>query len=122
MENQGKKTELLNASCHMPDVIEMPYLPPVLGAEVADCADSRTWRLAGPTCLAGDVIGDYHFPVEVIPGERLLFEDMAIYTTCKKNTFNGMLLPAIWVYREDGTCEELVHFGYEDFKARLGRI
>ncbi len=68
------------------------------------------------------MIGDYHFPVEVIPGERLLFEDMAIYTTCKKNTFNGMLLPAIWVYREDGTCEELVHFGYEDFKARLGRI
>ena len=68
------------------------------------------------------MIGDYHFPVEVIPGERLLFEDMAIYTTCKKNTFNGMLLPAIWVSREDGTCEELVHFGYEDFKARLGRI
>ena len=110
-----------SAACHMPDVIEMPYLPPVLGAEAADCADSRTWRLAGPTCLAGDVIGDYRFPEEVIAGERLLFGDMAIYTTCKNNTFNGMPLPAIWVYREDGTCEELVHFWYEDFKARLGR-
>ncbi len=112
----------MKSSCHMPDVIEMPYLPPVLGAEDADCADSRAWRLAGSTCLAGDVIGDYRFPGEVIAGERLLFGDMAIYITCKNNTFNGMPIPAIWVYREDGTCEELVHFGYEDFKARLGRI
>ena len=124
LEKDPALAELLDASaaCHMPDVIEMPYLPPVLGAEATDCADSRTWRLAGPTCLAGDVIGDYRFPGEIIAGERLLFGDMAIYTTCKNNTFNGMPLPAIWVYREDGTCEELVHFGYEDFKARLGRI
>ena len=123
VKNQDTQIAILDASaaCHMPDVIEMPYLPPVLGAEAADCADSRTWRLAGPTCLAGDVIGDYRFPEEVIAGERLLFGDMAIYTTCKNNTFNGMPLPAIWVYREDGTCEELVHFWYEDFKARLGR-
>ena len=124
VKNKDTRIAILDASaaCHMPDVIEMPYLPPVLGAEAADCADSRTWRLAGPTCLAGDVIGDYRFPGEGIAGERLLFGDMAIYTTCKNNTFNGMPLPAIWVYREDGTCEELVHFGYEDFKARLGRI
>lgn len=123
VKNQDTQIAILDASaaCHMPDVIEMPYLPPVLGAEAADHADSRTWRLAGPTCLAGDVIGDYRFPEEVIAGERLLFGDMAIYTTCKNNTFNGMPLPAIWVYREDGTCEELVHFGYEDFKVRLGR-
>ena len=124
VKNKDTQIAILDASaaCHMPDVIEMPYLPPVLGAEAVDCADSRTWRLAGPTCLAGDVIGDYRFATEIHPGDRLLFGDMAIYTTCKNNTFNGMPLPAIRVYREDGTCEELVHFGYEDFKKRLGRI
>ena len=71
---------------------------------------------------AGDVIGDYSFEQPIRIGDRLVFEDMAIYSMVKNNTFNGMPLPAIWVHREDGTCEELAHFGYEDFKARLGRI
>ena len=71
--------------------------------------------------MSGDVIGDYSFQNPLAYGDLLMFGDMAIYTTCKNNTFNGMPLPAIWVYREDGTCEELVHFGYEDFKVRLGR-
>ena len=123
MKNKDTQIAILDASaaCHMPDVIEMPYLPPVLGAEATDCADSRTWRLAGQTCLAGDVIGDYRFPGEIIAGERLLFGDMAIYTTCKNNTFNGMPLPDIWLRRDDNTMLRLTNFGYADFKGRLGR-
>ncbi|EFB74418.1 carboxynorspermidine decarboxylase [Subdoligranulum variabile] len=109
-----------SAACHMPDVIEMPYRPPLLGS--ADAGEKPcTVRLAGPTCLAGDVIGDYSFDAEPQPGDLLVFGDMAIYTTCKNNTFNGMPLPAIWTRGADGTCRELVQFGYRDFKVRLGR-
>ena len=109
-----------SAACHMPDVIEMPYRPPLLFA--ADVGEKPcTVRLAGPTCLAGDVIGDYGFDAVPRPGDLLVFGDMAIYTTCKNNTFNGMPLPAIWVRGTDGACRELVQFGYRDFKYRLGR-
>ena len=79
-----------------------------------------TIRLGGPTCLAGDVVGDYSFDAPLAEGDRLIFGDMAIYTTCKNNTFNGMPLPPIWALAEDGTCRELVRFGYNDFKMRLG--
>ena len=79
-----------------------------------------TVRLGGPTCLAGDVVGDYSFDAPLAEGDRLIFGDMAIYTTCKNNTFNGMPLPPIWALAEDGTCRELVRFGYNDFKMRLG--
>ena len=71
-------------------------------------------------CLAGDVVGDYSFDAPLAEGDRLIFGDMAIYTTCKNNTFNGMPLPPIWALAEDGTCRELVRFGYNDFKMRLG--
>ena len=81
-----------------------------------------TVRLAGPTCLAGDVIGDYSFDTEPKIGDLLVFGDMAIYTTCKNNTFNGMPLPAIYTRKPDGRTEEIVHFGYRDFKYRLGRM
>lgn len=109
-----------SAACHMPDVIEMPYRPPLLFA--ADVGEKPcTVRLAGPTCLAGDVIGDYGFDAVPRPGDLLVFGDMAIYTTCKNNTFNGMPLPAIWARGADGSCRELVQFGYRDFKYRLGR-
>ena len=108
-----------SAACHMPDVIEMPYLPPVLGAEAADHADSRTWRLAGPTCLAGDVIGDYSFDHQLQSGEKLVFCDMAIYSMVKNNTFNGIPLPDIVIMDSDGECKVWKHFGYEDFKGRL---
>ena len=77
------------------------------------------YRLAGPTCLAGDVIGDYSFAQPLKCGDRLEFQDMAIYTMVKTNTFNGMRLPDIVLEREDGTCEIVKTFGYEDFKARL---
>jgi len=108
-----------SAACHMPDVIEMPYKPPLYGAD-ADCKKKCIYRLAGPTCLAGDVIGDYGFDEKVHEGDLLLFGDMAIYTTCKNNTFNGMPLPNIWKRDEEGTLIRLTEFGYKDFKMRLG--
>ena len=110
----------MSAACHAPDVLEMPYRPPLLGAgEPGELA--HTYRLGGPTCLAGDVIGDYSFAAPLRVGNLLVFGDMAIYTTCKNNTFNGMPLPGIWVMRENGCIERLADFGYEDFKRRLGR-
>ena len=111
----------MSAACHTPDVIEMPYRPPLLNAGEAR-EKACTVRLGGPTCLAGDVIGDYSFDEPLTEGERLVFGDMAIYTTCKNNTFNGMPLPPIWLLQADGSCRELVRFGYADFKMRLGRM
>ena len=111
----------MSAACHTPDVIEMPYRPPLLNA--GEPGEKRcTIRLGGPTCLAGDVIGDYSFDAPLAEGDRLIFGDMAIYSTCKNNTFNGMPLPDIWVLHEDGTPEQLARFGYADFKMRLGRF
>lgn len=110
----------MSAACHAPDVIEMPYRPPLFGA--GDVGEKPfPYRLGGPTCLSGDVIGDYSFDAPLREGDRLIFGDMAIYTTCKNNTFNGMPLPAIWVLRENGALEPLRTFGYADFKTRLGR-
>ena len=111
----------MSAACHTPDVIEMPYRPPLLDAGEAG-EKTCTVRLGGPTCLAGDVIGDYSFDEPLTEGERLVFGDMAIYTTCKNNTFNGMPLPPIWLLQADGSCRELVRFGYADFKMRLGKM
>lgn len=110
----------MSPACHTPDVIEMPYRPPLyLSGEAKEKA--YTYRLAGPTCLAGDVVGDYSFDTALSEGNHLLYEDMAIYSTCKNNTFNGMPLPDIWVANSDGTYKLLARFGYEDFKFRLGR-
>ena len=111
----------MSAACHTPDVIEMPYRPPLLDA--GEPGEKRcTIRLGGPTCLAGDVIGDYSFDAPLAEGDRLIFGDMAIYSTCKNNPFNGMPLPDIGVLHEDGTPEQLARFGYADFKMRLGRF
>lgn len=107
-----------SAACHMPDVLEMPYRPPLKDAGRAEEKD-YTYRLAGPTCLAGDVIGDYSFQSPLAVGERLIFEDMAIYSMVKNNTFNGMPLPAIAIQKTDGQCEIVKQFGYKDFKMRL---
>ena len=110
----------MSAACHTPDVLEMPYRPPLLGAgEPGEKA--FTCRLGGPTCLSGDVIGDYSFDAPLREGDRLIFGDMAIYTTCKNNTFNGMPLPDIRVLRKSGETELIRSFGYQDFKMRLGR-
>ncbi len=108
-----------SAACHMPDVLEMPYRPPLLDSGKAG-ERPYTYRLTGPTCLAGDVIGDYSFDAPLAPGDRLIFGDMAIYTMVKNNTFNGMNLPAIVLRHEDGSDQILRTFGYENFKCRLG--
>ncbi len=116
----GITTLLLDtsAACHMPDVLEMPYRPPLQGSGEAN-EKAYTYRLSSCTCLAGDVIGDFSFDHEVKPGDRLTFEDMAIYSMVKNNTFNGMALPSIYLMHEDGECELVKEFGYEDFKMRL---
>lgn len=107
-----------SAACHMPDVIEMPYRPPVKDSGKPG-EKKYTFRLGGPTCLAGDVIGDYSFDQELVPGSTVIFEDMALYTMVKTNTFNGMPLPSI-VYRRKSGEELLVRsFSYENFKNRL---
>lgn len=119
VENNGIKIAILDvsAACHMPDVIEMPYTPPLYQATEEN---GYAYRLAGPTCLAGDVIGDYVFGQELERGDLLLFGDMAIYTTCKNNTFNGMPLPCILKRDRQGVLSEVRTFGYETFKSRLG--
>ena len=107
-----------SAACHMPDVLEMPYRPPLQDGYEAE-EKEYTYRLAGPTCLAGDVIGDYSFEEPLKRGDTLTFEDMAIYTMVKNNTFNGMRLPAIVLEDKDGECRVVRQFEYEDFKMRL---
>lgn len=120
LENSGNIAVLdTSAACHMPDVLEMPYLPPLLGTDEKE-ESGITVRLGGPTCLSGDVIGEYRFRQLPEYGDLLMFGDMAIYTTCKNNTFNGMPLPDIWLRHGDNTMQQLTDFGYMDFKERLG--
>ncbi len=107
-----------SAACHMPDVLEMPYRPPLKDSEEAG-EMNYTYRLSSRTCLAGDIIGDYSFDVEKNIGDRLYFEDMAIYSMVKNNTFNGMPLPDIDIMHENGEVEVIKRFGYANFKERL---
>ncbi len=119
MEN-GMKLAILDtsAACHMPDVLEMPYRPKIIGSEEKG-EYPYSYRLGGPTCLAGDVIGDYSFPEPLKVGDRLIFCDMAIYSMVKNNTFNGINLPSIYLRKEDGSLQKIKEFSYEDFKGRL---
>lgn len=121
LEKPDKRLAILDmsAACHTPDVIEMPYTPPLMCAGEPN-EKEYTYILGGPTCLAGDVIGTYSFGNELKEQDRLIFGDMAIYSTCKNNTFNGMPLPPIFKLAEDGSLVKLVDFGYKDFKCRLG--
>lgn len=107
-----------SAACHMPDVLEMPYRPEIAGAGRPG-EKAFTYWLGGPTCLAGDIIGEYSFDAELRPGDRLVFQDMALYTMVKNNTFNGVALPDIAIRHADGTEEVVRQFGYEDFRGRL---
>lgn len=107
-----------SAACHMPDVLEMPYRPNVIGAGKPN-EKAYTYRFGGPTCLAGDIIGDYSFDEPLKIGDKVVFCDMAIYSMVKNNTFNGMPLPDIDILHEDDTIEIVKTFGYEDFKMRL---
>ncbi len=106
----------ISATCHMPDVIEAPYRPAMLN----EAREGEAIRLGGPSCLAGDVIGDYRLPVPNEPGERFAFLDQAHYSMVKTNTFNGVQLPSIWLWdsRSD-SLEQVKSFGYEDFRDRL---
>ena len=108
-----------SAACHMPDVLEMPYRPNIIGSGQPN-EKAYTYRFGGNTCLAGDIIGDYSFDNPLNAGDKLVFCDMAIYSTVKNNTFNGINLPSIALLRQDGKFEMIKQFGYEDFKMRLG--
>lgn len=120
VENGGIKTLILDASaaCHMPDVLEMPYRPPLRNSGLPN-EKKYTYRLSSYTCLAGDIIGDYSFDNEIKVGEKLVFEDMAIYSIVKNNTFNGIPLPSIVLMDENKDCRIVKEFGYNDFKGRL---
>jgi carboxynorspermidine decarboxylase len=107
-----------SAACHMPDVLEMPYRPEIIGAGKAG-EYAYTYRLGGNTCLAGDIIGDYSFNEPLKPSDRLVFCDMAHYTMVKNNTFNGVNLPSIAVFTETEGIKVLKSFDYGDYKSRL---
>ncbi len=120
VENHGVVNAILDASaaCHMPDVLEMPYRPPL--HESGEAGEKPyTYRLSSYTCLAGDIIGDFSFDKPLAIGDKLIFEDMAIYSMVKNNTFNGIPLPAIWRLNEKNETSIIKSFGYEDFKGRL---
>jgi carboxynorspermidine decarboxylase len=119
----------ISATCHMPDVLEAPYRPAMLGEQPLedftdasdDDIDGGAVRLGGPSCLAGDVIGDYRLPVECEPGARFAFLDQAHYSMVKTTTFNGVALPSIWLWDSETDALECVkRFDYEDFRDRLG--
>ncbi len=108
----------ISATTHMPDVLEMPYRPDIIGAFPTK-THSHNYRLAGPSCLAGDIIGDYSFKKPLKIGQRLAFTDMIHYTMVKNNTFNGVPLPAIAIWGKDEQLSIVKQFGYDDFKQRL---
>ncbi|MBF0238437.1 MAG: carboxynorspermidine decarboxylase [SAR324 cluster bacterium] len=118
--HNGMDIALLDASAttHMPDVLEMPYRPTIVGAGVPD-QYPYLYRLGGTTCLSGDIIGDYSFPQPLKPGDKLVFEDMLHYTMVKNTTFNGVELPSIAIWTKEGKLEVVIKFGYEDYRNRL---
>lgn len=106
----------ISATCHMPDVIEAPYRPAMLG----EWSDGPATRLGGPSCLAGDIIGDYRIGPDPKPGQRIAFLDQAHYSMVKTNTFNGVPLPSIWLWNsETGNLRAIRAFDYDEFKRRL---
>lgn len=112
----------VSATCHMPDVLEMPYLPTILGAKPllqSKESNEYNYRLVGPSCLTGDVIGEYSFAKPLELGQKLVFLNMAIYTMVKNNTFNGVNLPSIAIINKAGKIKIIKKFGYKDFKNRL---
>jgi len=120
VENEGAIAILdVSCTCHLPDVMEMPYRPEIVGAGRPG-EKPFVYRLTGPSCLAGDVIGDYAFDEPLAPGRRLVFLDMAHYTLVKTTFFNGIRHPDVLLRREDGSLDLLRHFEYVDFKRRLG--
>ena len=122
VEDKGIRTAILDVSftCHMPDCLEMPYMPEVRGAEVVDHSTSGSvYRLGGNSCLSGDFMGAWRFDHELQVGEEVIFEDMIHYTTVKTCMFNGIGHPAIGMLHEDGSLEILRRFTYEDYRDRM---
>lgn len=121
VEDRGIPTAILDVSfaCHMPDTLEMPYLPAVAESCTKEESDRRTWRLGGNSCLSGDFKGDYFFKTAPIPGDRLTLKDMNHYTTVKTTMFNGIQHPDLVLQHTDGSCEYLRRFDYEDYKNRM---
>ena len=125
VEDKGIKTAILDVSftCHMPDCLEMPYMPEVRGAEIVDDdsqqSAANTYRLGGNSCLSGDFMGLWRFPKALQVGDEVIFEDMIHYTTVKTNMFNGISHPAIGMLHTDGQLEILRTFGYEDYRNRM---
>ena len=124
VEDKGIKTAILDVSftCHMPDCLEMPYMPEVRGAEIVNlekATEPMTYRLGGNSCLSGDFMGSWTFDHELKMGEEVIFEDMIHYTTVKTCTFNGISHPAIGMLHADGHLEILRRFGYEDYRNRM---
>ncbi len=112
-----------SASTHMPDVLEVPYTPEIMGAEIVEqsrASEQNTYILGGNTCMTGDVIGTYKFSAPLEVGQKLVFTDMMQYSFVKNTTFNGVPLPDLGILHEDGTYELIKRFGYEDFAERLG--
>ena len=120
VENAGVHTVMLDVSfaCHMPDCLEMPYKPAIVGAHEPAEGEKR-WRMGGTSCLAGDYYGDWTFDHELKVGERIVFEDMIHYTMVKTTMFNGVAHPAIVIARRDGRIDVVREFGYEDFRNRM---
>ena len=120
VENQGIKTAILDVSftAHMPDCLEMPYKPKISGA-TDPVPGKPTYRIGGNSCLSGDVMGDWSFEKELIPGNKIIFLDMIHYTMVKTTTFNGMHHPSIGIWTTDGKFKLIREFGYEDYKNRL---
>lgn len=130
VENKGIRTAILNVSftCHMPDCLEMPYMPAVRGAVTIDPEDNsdidmseykHIYRLGGCSCLSGDFMGNWAFDHELLVGECIIFEDMIHYTTVKTNTFNGISHPSLALLHSDGNLEILREFTYEDYLNRM---
>lgn len=120
VEAHDVKTAMLDVSfsAHMPDCLEMPYKPNIRGALNPEI-DLPTYRMGGSTCLAGDFMGDYSFPESLKPGDKIIFEDMIHYTMVKTTTFNGVNLPSIGIWKENGDFQLVKSFGYDDYKSRL---
>ena len=129
VEDKGIRTAILDVSftCHMPDCLEMPYMPEVRGAEIVEetsniqplISDQYVYRLGGNSCLSGDFMSSWRFDHELQVGEEVIFEDMIHYTTVKTCMFNGISHPAIAMLHEDGKMEILRQFGYEDYRNRM---
>ncbi|HNW57749.1 MAG TPA: carboxynorspermidine decarboxylase [Bacteroidales bacterium] len=120
VENQGIKTAILDVSftAHMPDCLEMPYKPKIIGA-TDPVPGKPTYRIGGNSCLSGDVMGEWSFEKELKPGDRIIFWDMIHYTMVKTTTFNGVHHPSIGIWEKDGSFRLIRQFGYEDYKNRL---